>query len=62
MNKLGMYCQRCLNPWMIGGILVIAVALLILIPILGVAALLTALPLVACTVMCGSMVFMMKKK
>lgn len=54
-------CRRCLNPWVIGVILVVIVGL-IFIPIIGVAGLIVALPLIGCTVMCGAMAFFMGKK
>lgn len=53
-------CRRCLNPWVIGVILVVIVGLIIFIPIIGVAGLIVALPLIGCTVMCGAMAFMMR--
>jgi len=46
---------------MIGVVLVIIVGLIYFIPILGVATLVVVLPLIACTVMCGGMAFMMMK-
>lgn len=60
MNKLFNSCRRCLNPWVIGLIIVLVIGLLIFVPFIGVASLIVALPLVGCTVMCGAMVFMMK--
>ncbi|MBI2012034.1 hypothetical protein HYS91_04660 [Candidatus Daviesbacteria bacterium] len=53
-------CRRCLNPWIIALITVVVVGLLIFLPILGVATLIAALPLVGCTVMCGAMALMMR--
>jgi len=61
MNKFFNTCRRCLSPWMIGVVLVIIVGLIYFIPILGVATLVVVLPLIACTVMCGGMAFMMMK-
>lgn len=62
MNKFFNSCRRCLNPWIIGVIFVVIVALIIFVPIIGVASLIVALPFIGCTVMCGAMAFMMKKK
>ncbi len=53
-------CRRCLNPWVIGLIIVVVVGLLIFVPIIGIASLIAVLPLVGCTVMCGAMAFMMR--
>ena len=61
MNSFVASCKRCLNPWIIGVIIVVVIALLIFVPIIGVASLLAALPLIFCTAMCGGMMFMMGK-
>lgn len=53
-------CRRCLNPWILGLIVLVVIGLLIFIPIIGVASLVVALPLLGCTVMCGAMAFMMR--
>lgn len=55
-------CQRCINPWVLGVVIVGVMGLLIFVPIIGVASLVVALPLIGCTVMCGAMAFMMKDK
>ncbi len=60
MNKIFKSCRRCLNPWVVGIIVVVIIALIIFVPIIGVAALIGFLPLIACTVMCGGMAFMMR--
>lgn len=60
MNKFFNSCRRCLNPWIVGVIIVVVIGLLIFVPIIGVASLIAALPLVGCTVMCGAMAFMMR--
>ena len=60
MDRFFNSCRRCLNPWIVGLIIVVVVGLLIFIPIIGVASLIVFLPLVGCTVMCGAMAFMMK--
>ncbi|MBI2327694.1 hypothetical protein HYU92_05250 [Candidatus Curtissbacteria bacterium] len=60
MNKFFNSCRRCLNPWMLGLIIVAVAGLLIFVPIIGVASLVAALPLLGCTVMCGAMAFFMK--
>ena len=62
MNKFFNSCRRCLNPWILGLIVVVVVALLLFVPILGVASLIAALPLIGCVGMCGAMAFMMKDK
>ncbi len=60
MDRFFKSCRRCLNPWMVGLIIVVVVGLLSFVPIIGVASLIAILPLVGCTVMCGAMAFMMK--
>ncbi len=62
MNKFFNSCRRCLNPWVIGIIILVIIGLIIFVPIIGVASLIVFLPLVGCTVMCGAMGFMMMKK
>ena len=62
MNKFFNSCRRCLNPWVLGLIVVGVIGLLIFVPIIGVAGLVVAAPLIGCTVMCGVMAFMMKDK
>lgn len=60
MNNFFKSCRRCLNPWILGLIAIAVVGLLIFVPIIGVASLFAALPLIGCTVVCGAMAFMMK--
>lgn len=60
MNKFFNSCRRCLNPWVVGIIIVVVIGLIIFVPIIGVASLIVALPLIGCTVMCGAMAFMMR--
>lgn len=60
MNKFLNSCRRCLNPWVVGLIILAVIGLLIFVPIIGVASLVVALPLIGCTVMCGAMAFFMK--
>lgn len=60
MNKLFNSCRRCLNPWVVGLIILVVIGLLIFVPIIGIASLVAVLPLVGCTVMCGAMAFMMR--
>lgn len=60
MNKLFNSCRRCLNPWVVGIIVVVVIGLIIFVPIIGVVTLIAALPLVGCVVMCGVMAFMMR--
>ncbi len=62
MDKFFNTCRRCLNPWIVGLIIVVIIGLIIFVPIIGVTALIAVLPLVGCTVMCGAMGFMMMKK
>ena len=62
MNKILVSCKRCLNPYVIGLLLILIIALIIFIPIIGFASLVAVLPLIGCTVMCGGMAFMMGKK
>lgn len=60
MNKFFNTCRRCLNPWVIGIVLIVIVGLIIFAPIIGVTTLIVALPLIGCTVMCGAMAFFMR--
>lgn len=53
-------CRRCLNPWVIGLIIIVVIGLIIFIPVVGVASLIVALPLVGCAAMCGVMAFFMR--
>ena len=62
MNKVFNSYRRCLNPWVVGFIIIVIIGLIIFVPILGVAVLIAALPIIGCTVMCGGMAFMMTKK
>lgn len=62
IDKLFKTCRRCLNPWILGLIVLIVVGLLIFVPIIGVASLVVALPLLGCTIMCGAMAFFMRDK
>lgn len=60
MNRFFNSCRRCLNPWVVGLIIVTVIGLLIFVPIIGIATMVAALPLIGCTVMCGAMAFFMK--
>jgi len=60
MSKFFNSCRRCLNPWIVGLIIVVVIGLIIFVPIIGAASLVVALPLIGCTVMCGAMAFMMR--
>jgi len=62
MNNFFTTCRRCLNPWVVGLIIIVVIGLIIFVPIIGVAGLVVAAPLIGCTVMCGAMAFMMKDK
>lgn len=59
MSKLLNSCRRCLSPKVLIVMGVIIVALLVFVPIIGIASLIAALPLIGCTVMCGAMAFFM---
>ncbi len=61
MNNFFNSCRRCLNPWVVGIIIVVIIGLIIFVPFIGLAALIAALPLIGCTVMCGGMAFMLMK-
>lgn len=60
MDKFFNSCRRCLNPWVVGLIIVVVLGLIIFVPIVGGAILIVALPLIGCTVMCGAMAFFMR--
>lgn len=60
MNIFFNTCRRCLNPWIVGSIIVVIIGLIIFVPIAGVASLIIALPFIGCAVMCGAMAFMMR--
>lgn len=62
MNKFFNSCRRCLNPWVLGLIVLVIVGLIYFVPILGIGTLVAALPLLGCTIMCGAMAFFMKDK
>lgn len=55
-------CQRRMNPWVLGVIILGIIGLLIFVPVIGVVGLIAALPLIGCVGMCGVMAFMMKNK
>ena len=61
MDRFFKSCRRCLNPWMIALIIVVVIGLIIFAPIIGVASLIVALPLIGCTLMCGGMAFWMMR-
>lgn len=61
MNGFINSCTRCMNPWIVGVVILAVIGLIIFVPIIGIASLLAALPLLSCTVMCGGMMLMMKK-
>ena len=61
MNTFLKSCRRCLNPWVVGLIILVIVGLIYFVPIIGFATLIAFLPLVGCAVMCGGMMFFMKK-
>lgn len=61
MNNFMKSCRRCSNPWVVGIIVVAVIGLIIFVPLLGIVSLVAVLPLIGCTVMCGVMVFFMRK-
>lgn len=61
MNKFFNSCKRCLNPWVLGAIIVVVISLFIFGPIIGATSIIVALPFIGCTVMCGAMAFFMGK-
>lgn len=60
MNNFFNTCRRCLNPWVVGAIIVAVIGLIIFVPIIGLASLIAFLPLIGCAIICGAMAFMMK--
>lgn len=60
MNTFFNSCRRCLNPWVIGVIIIVVIGLIIFVPIVGVATFIVVLPLIGCTVMCGAMAIFMR--
>ncbi len=62
MSKLLSVCKRCLNPWIVGIILIVIAGLIVIKPIIGVPALIATLPLIGCTVMCVGMAFFIRGK
>lgn len=60
MNNFFKSCRRCLSLKVLIIVGVIIVALLIFVPVIGVASLIAAVPLLGCTIMCGVMAFFMK--
>lgn len=61
MNRFFNSCRRCLNPWVVGLILVVVIGLTIFVPLVGALSLVAVLPLIGCTIMCGVMAFFMRK-
>ncbi len=60
MNNFLKSCRRCFSPKVLIILGIIIVALLIFVPLIGVASLIAALPIIGCTIMCGAMAFSMK--
>lgn len=60
MDKFFNTCRRCLNPWVVGTLVIAIVGLIIFVPIIGITTFIVALPLIGCTVMCGAMAFFMR--
>lgn len=60
MNKFFSSCRRCLNPWVVGLIVVVVIGLLIFVPLVGAVSLVAVLPLLGCTLMCGVMALFMR--
>lgn len=62
MSKFLNVCKRCLNPWIVGIIVMAIAGLIVVKPIIGVPALIAVLPIIGCTVMCAGMAFFMREK
>ena len=60
MNNFFKSCIRCLNPWVVGLIVVVTAGLIIFVPIAGAISLVAVLPLLGCTLMCGVMALFMR--
>jgi len=60
MNKLLTSCKRCLNPKIVVLLIIVIIGLTIIIPTIGVASFIVALPFLGCTIMCGAMAFFMR--
>ncbi len=60
MNNFFKSCRRCLNPWVIGLIIMAIIGLFIFVPVLGAVSLVAILPFLGCTLMCGAMAFFMR--
>lgn len=61
MNRLFNSCKRCLSPKVVVLIAGSIIALLIFVPIIGVASLVAVAPLLGCTIMCGVMALFIKR-
>lgn len=60
MNQFFTGCKRCLSPKVVVLIVISIIALLIIVPLIGVASLIAAAPLLGCTLMCGLMALTMR--
>ncbi len=60
MNTFFNTCRRCLTPKVLIIVGIIIVALLIFVPIIGVASLIAVAPILGCTIMCGAMALSMR--
>lgn len=60
MNKFFNSCRRCLNPWVVGLIIVVVIGLIFFVPLVGAVSLIAVLPLLGCTLMCGIMALFMR--
>lgn len=60
MNKFLKSCKRCLNPKVTVILIIVIIGLIIIIPTIGVASFIIALPLLGCTIMCGAMALFMR--
>lgn len=60
MNNFMKSCRRCLNPWVVGIIVVAVIGLIIFVPLVGAVSLVAVLPLLGCTLMCGVMALFMR--
>lgn len=56
-NKFLTTCRRCLSPGVLIILSIVIIGLIIFVPMLGVASLVVALPLLGCVIVCGAMAF-----
>lgn len=61
MDKFLKSCKRCLNPKVTVILVIVIIGLFIIVPMIGVASFIVALPILGCTIMCGAMAFFMRE-